>query len=66
MVDPLFSESIRHILSWVPTVAVSLLFRYAFSDGATTDQVLTSLSVVMGSALLVVGAVVWKVRRIDK
>ena len=66
MIDPIFPETLRNINSWVPTVALSLLFRYSFSSGATTAQILTSLAVVLGSALLVLALVVWKVRRMDR
>jgi branched-subunit amino acid transport protein AzlD len=64
MIDPIFPETMRNINSWVPTVALSLLFRYSFSSGATEAQVLTSL--VLVSAMLVLALVVWKVRRLDR
>ncbi len=66
MIDPIFPEALRNINSWIPTTALSLLFRYSFSSGATDTQILTSLAVVMGSALLVLALVVWKVRRMDR
>jgi ABC-2 type transport system permease protein len=66
MIDPIFPETLRNINSWVPTVALSLLFRYSFSSGATQAQILTSAAVVLGSALLVLAVVVWKVRRMDR
>jgi ABC-2 type transport system permease protein len=66
MVDPIFPETLRSINAWVPTVALSLLFRYSFSSGATEAQVLTSLAVVLVSAMLVLALVVWKVRRLDR
>jgi ABC-2 type transport system permease protein len=66
MVDPIFPEALRSINSWVPTVALSLLFRYSFSSGASSAQVMTSMGIVLGSAGLVLAIVVWKVRRLDR
>jgi ABC-type Na+ efflux pump permease subunit len=62
-IDPLFSEGIRKTLSYFPTVALTLLFRYAFTSGADAMQISTSLGIVAASFALVMGLVIWKVRR---
>jgi len=65
MIDPILPEGVRKALYWIPTATLSLLFRYSFTTGATMGQILTSLGIVVGSALLVFAFVVWKVRRMD-
>lgn len=66
VIDPIFPQIVRDLISWIPTVALSLVFRYAFSSGATADQIITSLAVVLGSAVLLLALVAWKVLRMDR
>jgi len=66
MIDPILPERVRSVLYWVPTATLSLLFRYSFTSGATTGQILTSLGIVVGSAFLVFAYVVWKIRQMDR
>jgi ABC-2 type transport system permease protein len=66
VVDPILPETLRAVIYWIPTVALSLVFRYSFSDGATLAQILFHLGIVLASAGLVLAAVVWKVRRSDR
>lgn len=66
VIDPIFPQIVRDLLSWIPTVALSLVFRYAFSSGATAGQIVTSLTIVLGSAALLLGMVIWKVTRMDR
>ncbi len=65
-IDPIFPQVVRDLLGWFPTVALSLVFRYAFSTGATMGQIATSLAVVLGSAVLLLALVVWKITRMDR
>ncbi len=66
VIDPLFPEGVRQALYWIPTAALSLLFRYSFTNGATMVQILGSLGVVVGSALLVFALVVWKIKGMNR
>ena len=66
IIDPLFPEGVRQALYWIPTAALSLLFRYSFTNGATMVQIMTSLGIVVGSALLVFTLIVWMIRRMDR
>lgn len=63
--DPIFPESVRNLLSWMPIVSQTLLFRYAFSDGIPPARILGALSVAVISTSLVLLLVIWKVRRMD-
>ena len=65
-IDPIFPEIVRDLISWVPTVALSLVFRYSFSSGAAIGQIMTSSAVVLGSAALLLSTVRWKVARMDR
>ena len=66
MIDPILPEALRTALPWVPTVALSMLFRISLTSGATLAQVMTHLGVVLASVVLVLAVVVWKVRRVDR
>jgi ABC-2 type transport system permease protein len=64
-IDPIFPEAVREVLAWMPMVAQTLLFRYAFTDGATPTQIMTAISITTVSIALMLGLVIWKVRRMD-
>jgi ABC-2 type transport system permease protein len=66
IVDVILPETLRNVMYWIPTVALAKAFRYALSDGATWDQIAFHLGIVAISAALVLGLVVWKVRRSDR
>ena len=66
VIDPIFPQLVRDLLAWIPTVALSLVFRYAFSTGATIGQILLSLGIVLGSIGLLLAMVAWKVARMDQ
>jgi ABC-2 type transport system permease protein len=66
VVDVILPETLRTVIYWIPTVALVKAFRYALSDGATWDQIAFHLGIVAISAALVLGLVVWKVRRSDR
>jgi len=65
-IDPIFPQIVRDLLAWIPTVALSLVFRYAFSSGTSMGQIATSLGIVLGSAMLLLMGVVWKVVAMDR
>jgi ABC-2 type transport system permease protein len=66
IVDPILPETLRTAISWIPTVALALVLRYSFADGANSVKVLTRLGVVLASVSLILAIVVWKVRRSDQ
>lgn len=66
MIDPILPAGVKSVLYWIPTATLSLLFRYSFTTGATMGQILTSLGIVVGSAILVFAFVVGKVRRMNR
>lgn len=59
-------ELLSAITPWVPTVALSKVLRISFSRSVPLGDVLTNLAVVVGSAVLLLTAVVWVVRRSDR
>ena len=64
--EPILPAALKAALPWVPSVALATLFRYSFSNGAALSQILTSLTVVLGSGVLILALVVWKVRQLDR
>ena len=66
VVDPILPQALRTAFSWIPTVALALVFRDSFSEGATTAQILLHLGIVTVSAGAVLAVVAWKVRRADR
>lgn len=58
-------EFAQALISWVPSVVLGEVFRFAFSGGVVWAQVWTNLGVVLGISLLLYAIVVWKVRRSD-
>ena len=66
MIDPILPEKLRVALSWVPTVSLALLFRYSFTSGVALEDTMLHIALVLGAALAVLTAVVWKVRLSDR
>ncbi len=66
MIDPILPEKLRTALAWVPTVSLTLLFRYSFTDGAAPGDILLYALLVLATALVVLSAVVWRVRGMDR
>jgi len=64
--DVILPAPLRTAIYWIPTVALARVFRYSFSSGAPTAQVLLYLTIVLLSAGLVLSLVVWRVRRYDR
>ncbi|MBW8011465.1 MAG: ABC transporter permease subunit [Chloroflexi bacterium] len=59
-------QAVRFLLTWMPSTAISKVFRISLSGIVPEDQVLLNLGVVVGSATLLLTIVVWKVRRMDR
>ena len=66
MMAPLLPRVAVSVIDWVPTVALSRVFRVSFSDTAPLAQFGPELALVAGCALLASVAVVWVVRRSDR
>jgi ABC-type transport system involved in multi-copper enzyme maturation permease subunit len=64
--DPLLTEGLRAVFSWLPSTALVKLFQFSFSTGVTQSQFWTNLSIALGWTGLGFAAVVWKVRRTDR
>jgi ABC-2 type transport system permease protein len=57
---------LRTIMPWIPSAALAQVFRISFSGSVPLDQVLSNLGIVVGSAMLLLVAVVRIVRRSDR
>jgi ABC-2 type transport system permease protein len=64
--DRYLPDFLRTLLPWIPTVAQAHLFRASFSTGAGSSEIIFSLFVVLGGALLVLSLVAWRVGRMDR
>jgi ABC-2 type transport system permease protein len=59
-------EAIAAIFPWLPSVAMAKLVRISLSNNLVLDQVAPNLGIMLGFAVLLLGAVVWRVRRMDR
>ena len=70
MLDKLIVESwpqsLKAIIPWVPSVLLAKLFRASFSANVPPEMALPALGVVLGCAGLVLAAVVWRIRLMDR
>lgn len=66
MMAPLLPQAVVSIIDWIPTVALSRVFRLSFSDVAPLAQVGPELALVAACGLLASAAVVWVTRRSDR
>jgi hypothetical protein len=64
--EPNLVESVRTVISWLPTAALTNLFGLALASRAPADQLATYLSIALVSTALAFAVVVWKVRRSDR
>ncbi len=62
-IEPVLPQVFQDVLGWVPTVALAILFRMSCAQGATPAQIGVNLALVLGTALLVLAVVAWKVRQ---
>jgi ABC-2 type transport system permease protein len=65
-VDVILPPTVRTAMYWIPTVALTKLFRYGFSEGVTAAQIGLHLGIVLLTAFLVLAVVGWKVSRQDR
>jgi ABC-2 type transport system permease protein len=66
MLKPGLPAFLNTVMPWIPSAALEKLFRISFSGGVSLDQALSNLGILVGSALLLLSAVVWFVRRSDR
>ncbi len=59
------AQSLKAIIPWVPSVLLAKLFRASFSANVALEM-LPALGVVIGCAGLVLAAVVWRIRLMDR
>ena len=59
-------EVIAAIFPWLPSVAMSDLVQMSLSNRLVPDQVALNLGIMLGFAVLILAAVVWRVRRMDR
>ncbi len=59
-------QSLKAIIPWVPSVLLAKLFRASFSANVPLEMALPALGVVVGCAGLVLAAVVWRIRLMDR
>jgi ABC-2 type transport system permease protein len=66
MLKPGLPAFLSTAMPWLPSAALEKLFRISFSEIVPLDQALSNLAILVGSALLLLAAVVWIVRRSDR
>jgi hypothetical protein len=66
MLPGLLPEPAISVVDWMPTVALSRVFRLSFSDRAPLAQFGPELALVAGCTALVYGLVAWIVGRSDR
>jgi ABC-2 type transport system permease protein len=59
-------QSLKAIIPWVPSVLLAKLFRASFSANVPLEMALPALGVIIGCAGLVLAAVVWRIRLMDR
>jgi len=64
--EPNLAPGLKAVFSWLPTSALVKIFQFSLSSGAPLDQLMTNLTVALGSIVLVFATVTWKVRRSDR
>ncbi len=60
------SPWLRSITPYVPTAILSEMVRFSFSNRVPWGELLTGLGIVLACTVLLLGAVIWKVRRSDR
>jgi ABC-2 type transport system permease protein len=59
-------DSVGAVISWIPTVALSTVFRVSFSGGAPLAEFGPQLALVVAWTAPIMAATVWIVRRSDR
>ena len=66
LMDDVLPARVLVIIHSIPSVALAKLFRVSFSNSASLHLFASELAVVLGSIALILGAVIWIVRRSDR
>jgi len=66
LMDDILPAGVITVFHWIPTVALSKVFRASFSSSVPLAQFGPELALVAGCAVLVLVAVAWIVRRSDR
>ena len=66
MVSINWPEGLVPLIPWIPSVALSKVYRFSFSGSVNLDQLWLNLGIVLGAALLLYAGVIWAVRRSDR
>lgn len=70
MLDVLVAESwpqsLKTIVPWVPSVLLAKMFRASFSADVSLEIALPALGMVVGCTVLLLAAVVWRIRLMDQ
>ncbi len=59
-------DILQAIMPWIPSAALAQIFRVSFAGSIAWDIVLPNLASVLGSALLLLALLAYKVRRLDR
>jgi ABC-2 type transport system permease protein len=59
-------EAVAAVFPWLPSVAMAKLVRISLSNSLVLDQVALNLGIMFGYTALLLAAVVWRVRRMDR
>jgi hypothetical protein len=66
IMSAILPDAVGAVISWVPTVALSTVFRVSFSGGAPLAKIGPQLALVVGWTAPILAATVWIVRRSDR
>jgi hypothetical protein len=70
MLDVLVVESwpqnLKTIIAWVPSVLLAKMFHASFSADVSLEMALPALGIVVGCTVLLLAAVVWRIRLMDR
>jgi ABC-2 type transport system permease protein len=59
-------EAVAAIVPWLPSVAMSELFRMSLSNSLVPDQIVLNLGIMLGFTALLLAVVVWRVKQLDR
>ncbi len=59
-------DAIAAIVPWLPSIAMTEMVRASLSNSLMLDQVMLNLGIMLGFTALLLAAVVWRVRRMDR
>jgi ABC-type transport system involved in multi-copper enzyme maturation permease subunit len=64
--EPNLAANLKTAIAYLPTTALTKVFGFALSSGASPAQLWTNLAIALGWTGLVYAVVVWQVRRSDR